>query len=83
LRQDPAAATVADHRFRASRLFRSTFSNCSTASWSNESGYLAIGVEEKRGRPVLPPAGSERNQIGTVQRKMIGLGTDFSQLTIP
>lgn len=37
-------------------------------------GYLVIGVEEKSGRPVLPPAGLEPNQIDAIQRKMIELG---------
>lgn len=37
-------------------------------------GYLVIGVAEQSGRPVLPPAGLEPNQLDPIQRKMIELG---------
>ena len=37
-------------------------------------GYLVIGVAEQNGRPVLPPAGLEPNQIDPIQRKLIELG---------
>ena len=37
-------------------------------------GYLIIGVAEKDGRPVLPPAGLEPEQADAIQRKLLELG---------
>lgn len=36
-------------------------------------GYIIIGIEEKDGRPVLPPAGLNPDQIDSFQKKLIEL----------
>lgn len=36
-------------------------------------GYLVIGVEEKDGRPVLPPKGVPLDQIDDIMKRMVGL----------
>ena len=37
-------------------------------------GYLVIGVEERNGRPVLPPAGTDPNRVDAIQRQLLNLG---------
>jgi len=37
-------------------------------------GYLVFGVEEKDGRPVLPPKGLEAAQVDAIQKKLLELG---------
>jgi len=36
-------------------------------------GYVILGVEERNGRPVLPPSGLEPNQLDKIQNELIGL----------
>ncbi|MDF1547657.1 MAG: putative DNA binding domain-containing protein [Bacteroidales bacterium] len=36
-------------------------------------GYIVIGIEEKNGKPVLPPFGLEDNQLDSIQKKLIEL----------
>ena len=36
-------------------------------------GYMVLGVEEKDGVPQLPPKGLERNQIDSIQKKLLEL----------
>lgn len=37
-------------------------------------GYLVIGINEDKGRPILPPAGLPKNQLDTIQKEIIELG---------
>ncbi len=37
-------------------------------------GYIIIGIEEKDGRPVLPPAGLDENVLDKIQKEIIELG---------
>ena len=37
-------------------------------------GYIIIGVQEKDGQPVLPPAGLERSQLDAIQKEILNLG---------
>jgi len=37
-------------------------------------GYIIIGVAEREGQPVLPPAGLQQNQIEAIQKKILELG---------
>ena len=37
-------------------------------------GYLFIGIEEKNGRPLLPPAGITADEIDQIQKEIINLG---------
>jgi ATP-dependent DNA helicase RecG len=37
-------------------------------------GYLVIGINEDKGRPILPPAGLPRNQLDAIQKEIIELG---------
>ena len=43
-------------------------------SLSSDGGYIVIGVEEKNGRPVLPPKGLDPEQIDTIQKEILNLG---------
>jgi len=36
-------------------------------------GYIVIGIEEKTGRPVLPPKGLKLSQIDTIQKQLNNL----------
>ncbi len=36
-------------------------------------GYIIIGIEEKNGKPILPPLGVESNQLDSIQKKLIEL----------
>lgn len=36
-------------------------------------GYIIVGVEEKKGRPVLPPIGLEAAQVEAIQKKLVNL----------
>jgi len=36
-------------------------------------GYIIIGIEEDSGRPILPPGGLKKNQIDSIQKKIIEL----------
>ena len=37
-------------------------------------GYIIIGMEEKHGRPVLPPIGIDSDKIDTIQKNLLNLG---------
>ncbi|MFZ4437818.1 MAG: RNA-binding domain-containing protein [Syntrophales bacterium] len=37
-------------------------------------GYIVIGIEEKDGRPILPPAGILANSIDKIQKEIVALG---------
>jgi len=37
-------------------------------------GYIFIGIEEKNGRPLLPPAGITGDEIDQIQKEIINLG---------
>ena len=37
-------------------------------------GYIAIGVEDDNGRPVLPPVGISAAEIDTIQKELLNLG---------
>jgi len=50
-------------------------------------GYIVIGVEEKDGTPILPPAGLRKNQLDAIQKKLVELSnriqpTYFGQTAI-
>jgi ATP-dependent DNA helicase RecG len=36
-------------------------------------GYIAIGIEEEGGNPVLPPTGLQKNQLDAIQKKLVEL----------
>ena len=36
-------------------------------------GYIFIGIEEKNGRPLLPPAGITADEIDQIQKEIINL----------
>lgn len=38
-------------------------------------GYIIVGVEEKNGKPILPPIGVDDEQIDQIQREMVGYNT--------
>lgn len=48
---------------------------CALANDINEygSGYIVVGVEEKEGRPILPPQGLLQEQVDSIQKKFIEL----------
>ena len=37
-------------------------------------GYIVLGVEERKGRPLLPPKGLDPEQINAVQKELLELG---------
>ncbi len=37
-------------------------------------GYIVLGVEERNGRPVLPPKGLDPEQINSIQKELLELG---------
>ena len=37
-------------------------------------GYIVLGVEERNGRPLLPPKGLDPEQINAVQKELLELG---------
>lgn len=37
-------------------------------------GYIVIGVEEKNGRPVLPPKGVDPDNLDAIQKEILNLG---------
>ncbi|MBU0575113.1 MAG: ATP-binding protein, partial [Proteobacteria bacterium] len=37
-------------------------------------GYIVIGIEEKDGQPILPPAGIPANRIDKIQKDILSLG---------
>jgi ATP-dependent DNA helicase RecG len=41
-------------------------------------GYIILGIEDKDGRPVLPPKGLELDQIDAIQKKMVELGAKIT-----
>ncbi|NQV34260.1 MAG: putative DNA binding domain-containing protein [Phycisphaeraceae bacterium] len=51
-------------------------------------GYILIGVEERNGRPVLPPEGVDPDKIDSIQKEILNLGYSAIQpayhpLTLP
>ncbi len=42
-------------------------------------GYVVLGVEERDGRPVLPPKGLDPNAIDAIQRELLNLGNSAIQ----
>ncbi|MBO8093802.1 MAG: putative DNA binding domain-containing protein [Prosthecochloris sp.] len=51
-------------------------------------GYILIGIEERSGRPVLPPEGLDPETIDTIQKEILGLGYNamlpaYHPLTFP
>jgi ATP-dependent DNA helicase RecG len=36
-------------------------------------GYVIIGIEEKDGKPILPPVGLKENQLDKIQKELISL----------
>jgi len=37
-------------------------------------GYIFLGVEDRDGRPVLPPAGLDPTEVDSIQKKIVELG---------
>jgi ATP-dependent DNA helicase RecG len=46
-------------------------------------GYIIIGIEEKDGKPVLPPVGLEQEQLDRIQKEIIGLAYEIQPNYIP
>ncbi len=48
---------------------------CAFANDLNEygSGYIVVGIEEKDGTPILPPAGLQQEQVDAIQKKFVEL----------
>lgn len=46
-------------------------------------GYIIIGIAEKDGQPILPPEGLEKNQLDSIQKKIIELGHKISPHYFP
>jgi ATP-dependent DNA helicase RecG len=46
-------------------------------------GYLFIGVAEKDGRPVLPPAGLSVRQLDDLQKKIVEIGHRIRPAYVP
>ena len=51
-------------------------------------GYILIGIEERNGRPVLPPEGLDPETIDTIQKEILGFGYNamlpaYHPLTFP
>ncbi len=44
-------------------------------------GYVIIGVEEKDGRPILPPQGLKTEEIDKIQKELLNLGNSVIQPT--
>ena len=42
-------------------------------------GYVVLGVEERNGRPVLPPKGLDPDAIDGIQKEMLNLGNSATQ----
>ncbi len=42
-------------------------------------GYIIVGVAEKDGRPLLPPAGPNPNQIDSIQKEILNFGHSAMQ----
>ena len=40
-------------------------------NWSG--GYIIVGIDQKDGKPVLPPVGLKENQVDKIQKSIIGL----------
>ncbi|MBU4133784.1 ATP-binding protein, partial [bacterium] len=38
-------------------------------------GYIIIGIEEKNGQPILPPVGLQKNQIDSIQKKIVEISS--------
>jgi ATP-dependent DNA helicase RecG len=46
-------------------------------------GYIILGVADKDGQPVLPPAGLQQNQLDAIQGEIIKLGNRISPTYFP
>jgi Predicted transcriptional regulator containing an HTH domain and an uncharacterized domain shared with the mammalian protein Schlafen len=46
-------------------------------------GYIIVGIEEKNGKPVLPPIGVEDEQIDRIQREMVGYNNLINPVYFP
>src|SRR5690606_20794111 len=46
-------------------------------------GYIIVGVEEKKGKPVLPPVGVDDEQIDQIQREMLGYNNLINPVYFP
>lgn len=44
-----------------------------------DGGYIFVGIEEDRGRPVLPPAGLSVSDLDDIQKEILGLGNTWIQ----
>ena len=42
-------------------------------------GYVVVGVEERNGRPVLPPRGIDPNAVDRIQKELLNLGNSAIQ----
>ena len=42
-------------------------------------GYVVVGVEERNGRPVLPPKGIDPNAVDRIQKELLNLGNSAIQ----
>ena len=42
-------------------------------------GYVVVGVEERNGRPVLPPTGIDPDSVDAIQRELLNLGPSAIQ----
>ena len=42
-------------------------------------GYIILGIEEKNGRPILPPTGITPSRIDTIQKELLNLGNSAIQ----
>jgi ATP-dependent DNA helicase RecG len=42
-------------------------------------GYIILGIEEKKGRPLLPPVGIEPEQMDAIQKELLNLGNTAIQ----
>lgn len=46
-------------------------------------GYIIVGIEEKDGRPILPPEGLNPNQIDNIQKELVNYCNLFTPLYFP
>ncbi len=46
-------------------------------------GYIIIGIEENKGQPVLPPTGLHKNQLDSIQKKIVELSSKIQPKFTP
>jgi len=58
-----SAAGIRRRSFKPSAPYANDFSN-------TNGGYVVIGIEEKYGRPLLPPVGIDKDSLDEVQKEL-------------